>query len=104
MVVVVVAMVVVPTPARRVGTGFGVERGLDIVGVSAQTLNHFRDHVVGANPDAIAEELDREMAVAQMPGNADEFAFVMGMDFEQGFRFGGYPDDTASSRKAVTIA
>ncbi len=44
------------------------------------------------------------MAVAQVPGDADEFAVLMRMDFHQRFRLGAHVDDASViQQQAVAI-
>ncbi len=91
--------------ATRIGATFGIERRLDGVRVAAQPVHHVRDHVVGADADAVAEQLHRQMPVAEVPGDADQLRRAVGMDFEQRFGLGYYTDDTATfKRQAIAIA
>ncbi len=82
-------------PLGSVGAGFGVEGGFDLVDVAAELFDHFFDDVVSADADFVAEELDREMAVAEVPGDPDQLGIVVGVDFEQLFRCGDDAHDRA---------
>ena len=44
------------------------------------------------------------MAVAEMPGDADQFGVAMGVDFRQRFRLGHHFDNAAFNRETVAIA
>src|SRR3546814_20892548 len=57
-------------------TALGVERRLDFRDAAPQALDHVDDHVIVADTQAISPKLCREMAVAQMPGNANERADI----------------------------
>jgi hypothetical protein len=88
--VIVVVMVV----AAGICTRFGIERGLDRVHVSAQPFHHLRDHMIGSDPNTILQQLDREMTVAEMPGDPNEFPVAMGVNFEQCLRLRTNPNHT----------
>jgi hypothetical protein len=100
-----VIVVVMMAGARGVGAGFGVERGLDRIDVAAKAFDHVPDDVIGPNSDPVAEQLHGEMAVAEMPGDADQFTVVMGVDFQQRLRAGPDFDNAAVfQRQAVAVA
>jgi hypothetical protein len=101
---VIVAMMKVMAAARGIGAGFGIERRLDIVHVSAEALDHLRNHVIGADTDAIAEQLDGEMTVAEVPRNAYQFSVVVGVDLQQGFGLGFHPDHSGFDRQPIPLA
>ena len=106
-VVVVVSIVVVVAVgvAARIRSGFGVEGGFDDVDVAAEVFDHFLDDVVAADADLVADELDREVAVAEVPGDADQLGVGMGVDFGQGFGAGADADDFAViGLQAVAVA
>ena len=82
-VVIVITMVVMPS---GIGPRLRIERRLDLLHMSAQQLHHLPDHMVHADADAIADLLNRQMAVTEMPGNTDQFGIAVGVDFQQLFR------------------
>ena len=45
--------------AAGIRAGFGIERGLDRVDVSADVPHHFGDHRIGADAQALLQELHR---------------------------------------------
>ena len=100
----IISMMVMPPSTGRISPRFGIEWRLDIVDMPAQPLDHVRDDMVGADAYPVAEQLDRQVPVAEVPGDTDEFAFVVGMNFEQRFRFRGYADDAGFGRKSVAVA
>ena len=94
-VVIVIVIVMMVSGAGSVGAGFWIERRLDRFDVAAETFDHVLNHMIGADTDPVAKELHRQMAIAEMPGDADQFAVVMSMDFQQRFRPGANPDNAA---------
>ncbi len=101
MVIVVVAVLV----AAGVGACFGVEGGVDDVDVAAELFDHGFDDVIAADADLVSDQLDREVAVAEVPGDADEFGIGVGMDFGEGFGAGADADDGAGIElQAVAVA
>ena len=66
-----------------------VERFLHFADVAAEAVDHLRDDVVGTDAKAVVEELGGEVAVAEVPGEADEGGGVGGGDLQQGFGRGG---------------
>ena len=103
-VVVFVVVVAVLVPAG-IGAGFGVEGGFDDVHVAAELFDHGFDDVVAADADPVADQLDREVAVAEVPGDADEFGIGVGVEFGQRFRTGADADGAAGfEHEAVAVA
>jgi hypothetical protein len=76
-------IVIVVTGARGVGSGFGIEWRVDRFDMTAEAFDHVPDDMVGTNPNSIAKQLHRQMTVAEMPGDADQFAVVVTMNFQQ---------------------
>jgi hypothetical protein len=102
--VIVIAVVMVPRPGS-VGAGFGIERRINRFNVAAETFHHVLDHVVGANSNAVPQKLHRQVTIAEMPGDSDQFAVVMPVDLQQWFRPGADTHDPAVlKRQAVAIA
>jgi hypothetical protein len=105
MVVMVVVVVVAVLVATCVGAGFGVEGGVDDVYVAAELFDHGFNDVVSADADLVPYELDREVAVAEVPGDADEFGIGVGVDFGEGFRTGAdFYDGAGIELQAVAVA
>jgi hypothetical protein len=99
-----VMVVTMPGP-WSIGAGFGIERRLDGFDVPAQTLHHLLNDVIDANADAVAEQLNRQMTIAQVPCDANEFAIVVRVDFKQRFGAGTNPDNPAVvQREPIAIA
>jgi hypothetical protein len=97
-------VVVMMRRAGRVRPGLGIEWRVEGFNVAAETFNHVLNDVIGADADAIAEQLHRQMTVAEMPCDPHEFALVVRMDFQQRLRPGADPDNlTALQREPVAI-
>ena len=69
--------------AMGVGAALGIEGRHDGGHGGAEMGDHLLDHVVAADTQAIAEELGRQMTIAEMPGNAQEPVTAGGGDLGQ---------------------
>lgn len=85
MAVIVMRMVVVAVrmPGIRIGAAFGIERRLDLDHAGTEALHHGLDDVIAADAQALGHDLRRQMAVAEMPADADEMMRVVATDLEQ---------------------
>jgi len=90
-----IMVVMMMTRAWGVGTGLRIERFFNRLDMTAETFNHVPDHVIGPDANAVAEQLHRQMAIAQMPCDTHKFAIVMRVDFQQRFRPRAHPNDPA---------
>ncbi len=72
--------------------------------VPAQTLDHFFDDMVGADADAVTQQLHGQMPVAEMPGDADQFAVFVRVDLHQLFRLGADSHDPGFDHQPVAVA
>lgn len=97
---VIVAMcltVTIGAAFRIEGSGQGCQR-------AAKLADHVLDHVIPADPERVAHELGRQMAVAQVPGDPDQMGPVPRADLHQVLRFGKDFNDTAIFQfQAVTM-
>ena len=82
---VIVATVIVRR--LRIGATFRVERRLNLDDPRAESLHHRLDDVISADAQAFWHDLGRQVAVAQMPGYANQMQRISAADFEQ--RLGG---------------
>jgi hypothetical protein len=91
MVVVIVVMTMIMRGVimgrRGIGATFGIERRLDLDDPRAEPLHHRLDDMIAPNAQALRHDLGRQMAVAEMPGDADQMQGVGAADFNQ--RLGG---------------
>src|SRR5438270_5245506 len=53
----------------NVGAAFRIERRLDLKHLGTEVLHHILDHVITANSQILACDLDRQVPVAEMPGD-----------------------------------
>src|ERR1700704_7176518 len=53
-----------------VGAAFRIERRAHLAHLRAQALQHVDDHVIVADQDAVGVDLRRQVAIAEMPGEA----------------------------------
>ena len=81
--VAVVVVVVMMVMSAGVGPGLRVERSLDMVHMPTEPPDHFLDDVIGANAQMLAEDLHRQMPVAEMPCDAHQVAVLVRVDVEQ---------------------
>jgi len=79
-------------PVGGVGSSFGIERCLDGAANTAKPFDHVFDHVIGADQQRLACQLRREVAIAQVPGDADQGRSVGSFDGEQALRHSLYRD------------
>src|SRR5262245_37830534 len=64
----------------RVGAPFGIERRLDLDDARAEPLYHRLDDVIAADAQALRHDLRRQMAVAEMPCDADQMQGIGAAD------------------------
>jgi len=69
--------------AAGIGAAFGIERRFDLDHPRAQSLHHRFDDVIAADPQPFADDLGRQMAVAEMPRNPDQMMRVDAADLDQ---------------------
>jgi hypothetical protein len=83
MVVAVVAVVMPGHGAMPIGPAFWIERRLNEGDPRAKTTHHVLNHVIAADAQFRPHNLGRQMAVAEMPGNANEVIGVPRPDLGQ---------------------
>lgn len=85
MAVVVMRMVVVTVRVAGIGVrpAFGIERRLDLDHARAEAFHHGLDDVVAADAQGLGHDLRRQMAIAEMPADADEVMRIAAADLEQ---------------------
>ena len=71
-----VAMVMSRDRAVAIGAALGVEGRLDGDNPGAEATHHVLDDVIAADPEARAHDLRRQVAISQMPGDADHVVGV----------------------------
>ena len=65
-----------------IGAAFGIERRLDLDDARAETPDHRLDHVIAPDAQALGHDLGRQMAIAEMPGDADQMLRIVAADFQ----------------------
>lgn len=85
MVMIVVMRIVA---ARRLGIGaaFRIERRLDLDHARTEPFDHRLDDMIAADAQALAHDLRRQVAVAQMPGEPHQMMRIVGADLQQRLR------------------
>ena len=68
---------------RGIRAAFGIERRLDLDDAGAEPRHHRLDDVVAANPQALRHDLRRQMAIAEMPGDANQILRIGATDFQK---------------------
>ena len=66
-----------------VGAAFGIERRAYLTHLGPQPLQHVDDDVIVADQDALALDLGRQMAIAEMPGQSCERSGVSAAHLDQ---------------------
>lgn len=66
-----------------IGTALGIEWRFDLDNARAQPLHHILDDMIAADSQRASHDLRRQMAIAEMPGNANEVVRVVAADFHE---------------------
>lgn len=72
--------------AAGIGAAFGIERRLDLDDARPQPLHHRLDDVIAPDSQAFWHDLGRQMAVAEMPGDANQMLRIGPSNFQQRLR------------------
>ena len=83
MAVVVMVMAMSGMTAAGISAAFGIERRLDGDDTRAKTAHHILDHMIAADAQTLADDLRRQMAVAEMPGDPHQMMGIGASDFHQ---------------------
>lgn len=71
----------------RIGADFGIEGGFEPGDTATEAGHHIGDHVIRADAQPVAGDLQRQMPVAEMPGNPQQIRPIDRLDLQQ--RLGG---------------
>ena len=74
----------------HIGAAFGIERRLERDHAGPKTLGHRLDDGVPADAERLWQYFGRQMAVAEVPGDAGQGQRVGGPDFRQRFGLGDH--------------
>jgi len=80
--------------AGGVGAALGIERRFDFHDTRAEALDHVLDDVIPPDPQALADDLGRQMTIAEMPGQADQMKRILPTDFKQWLRCRNHLDQS----------
>ena len=72
---------------RGICTAFGIEWRFDFDDAGAEALHHVLDDMVAADAQATGSDLRRQMAIAEVPGNANQMCGLGAANLDQ--RLGG---------------
>src|SRR5262245_17811493 len=78
-----------------IGAALGIERRLDLDDARAQPLYHRLDDVISANAQGFGHDLGRQMAISEMPGEADQMMRIGALDLDQRLRRCHHLDQSA---------
>jgi hypothetical protein len=81
-----IALAGVGVAAAGIGAAFGIEWCLDLDHARAQALDHRLDDVIAPDTQALRHDLRRQMAIAEMPGDANQMMRVGPPDLDQWLR------------------
>src|SRR4029077_6666416 len=88
-------MVMVVIVRGTVGAAFGLESSLDFVQCGSKTVQHFFNHVIGADTQGVFADFRREMAISKVPGEPHQLMTICMLDFHQGFSSGSDPETSS---------
>jgi hypothetical protein len=93
---VVVVMVTMMIGARTdIGAALRIERRLDLDHAGAESPHHLLDHVVATDPQMLSRDLDRQVAIAEMPGEPHHLPGIDAAQFDQRLGSGDNLDQPA---------
>jgi hypothetical protein len=81
-----IAVAGVGVAAAGIGAAFGIEWRLDLDHARAQAFDHRLDDVIAPDAQAFCHDLRRQMAIAEMPGNANQMTRIGPSDLDQRLR------------------
>lgn len=73
---VIVAMMVIVRRLRRIGAAFRLKRCFDQRDLGAERGEQSLDRVIAPRADTVRQQLDRDMAVAEMPGQTSQTGHI----------------------------
>lgn len=88
-------MVMSGVTAAGIRTAFRIERRLDDDYARAETAHHILDHMVAPNPQSLANDLRRQVTIAEMPGDPHQMMRIGTANFHQRLRRGHHFDQAS---------
>jgi hypothetical protein len=86
----VMPAVTVVMAVTAVGAAFGLERGLHLLEIRSEGMEHLLHHSVGPDAKSLVSNFNRQMSVSQMPSKAHKLIWLSMPDFDNKLR--GGPD------------
>jgi hypothetical protein len=88
-----------------VGATLGIKRRFDRGEPRTEAAQHIFDHMIAPDAQPLADDLDVDMTIADMPGEAREIVGVGSGDFNERLRPADHADDGAVvEHEAVAVA
>jgi len=81
--VVRVALIVMIMAAAGIGAAFRIERRVDLDHPGAKPLGHVGDDMIVTNAQGFAQNLRRQMPIAEMPGDAHQMMRIVAADLDE---------------------
>ena len=78
-----------------IGAAFGIERRFDLDQAGAEPLDHRLDDMIAPDAQRLGHDLGRQMAIAEMPGDADQMMRIAALDLDQRLGGGDHLDQPA---------
>jgi hypothetical protein len=90
--------------SARVRASLRIEWCFDLLDVPTEAFDHLPDHMVVTNPNSVAQQLHRQMPVAEMPCDAHHLAVIVRMDLQQLLRLCAHANNAAIiQHQSITI-
>ena len=83
MIMVIVVMMSVIMTCSGIGPGFGLERAGHMMGLTALTAHHFRQHVIVLDIDCLRSNFGGRVTVADVPRHFQQAQRIVRLDFQQ---------------------
>ena len=93
--VVVMPMIVMTIPAAGIGAAFRIERRVDGDDARAEALHHLLDHMIAPDAQALADDLCRQVPIAEMPGDPHQMIRIAAANLDKRLRRGDHFDEAA---------
>ena len=103
-IVMMVVTVIVPMSrrGRDISTPFGVERRFDLDNAGAQSARHILDDMIAPDAQTFLEQFGRQVAIAEVPGDARQRGGVGAADLRQFFgRCDNFDNASIVQRQAI---
>ena len=86
---------VVPMSGPRIGAAFRLERRFDLKQCRTKAAQHILDDMIAPDAQLPTRDLDRQMTIAEVPGDARKILRLVAADLRQGFGRGYDFNETA---------